>query len=47
MSYDVTYVWNLNYDTETDPPPPDTESRLVVAKGDGFGGGEDWGVRVR
>ena len=29
------------------PPPPDTESRLVVAKGDGFGGGEDWGVRVR
>ena len=37
MPYDITYMWNLNYDTnelicETET---DTENRLVVAKGGG------------
>ena len=47
MPYDITYIWNLKYDTneliyetETDSQ---TENRLVVAKGgqgrDGLG---DW-----
>ena len=37
MPYDITYMWNLNYDTneficETEA---DTENRLGVAKGGG------------
>ena len=44
MPYDITYMWNLKYDTnepinktETDPQ---TQSRLVVAKREE--GGEGW-----
>ena len=46
IPYDITYMWNLKYDTnehiyetETDSQ---TEHRPVVAKGEGGGGGVDW-----
>ena len=40
IPYDITYMWNLNYDTnkhiyETENRPTDTENRLVVATGEG------------
>ena len=45
IQYDITYVWNLKYDTnelffetETDSQ---TENRLVAAKGTGVNSGMD------
>ena len=50
MPYTIPHMWNLKYDTnelayETDSLT-DTENRLVVAKGEGSGGGmeEESGV---
>ena len=46
IPYDITYMWNLKYntsesisETETDS---DIENRLVVATGGGGGGGKGW-----
>ena len=44
----ITYTWNLKYDTdepiyETETEPQ-TENRLVVAKGEEVGGGMEWEV---
>ena len=45
--YDITYLWNLKYDTkesiyETEAESQ-TENRLVVAKGVGGGGKDEMG----
>ena len=49
--YDITYMWSLKYgknepiyETETDST--DKENRLVVAKGEGVGGGMEWKVGI-
>ena len=44
-------MWNLKYDTnepiyETETTLMDIENRLVVAKGEGVGGGMEWEVAV-
>ena len=44
IPYDITYLWNLKYDTdeliyETDS---DIENKLMVTKGEGDGGGINW-----
>ena len=48
VPYDITYMWNLKYDTnepiyeaETDSQ---TENRLVITKGEGRRGREGLGV---
>ena len=46
LPYDITYMWNLKYDTneliyETET---DSENRLVVAKGEGQWGRDVLGV---
>ena len=50
ISYDITYMWDLKYDTneliyktETDSR---TESRHVVAKGEVGGGRKDWAFGI-
>ena len=50
IPYDTTYMWNLKYGTneliyETNRTM-DIENRLVVAKGEGAGGGMEWEVGV-
>ena len=43
-SYDITYMWNLKYDTNELIYKTETDSqteRHVVAKGEGDGGGMD------
>ena len=49
MPYDITYMWNLKYDTkqyifETETDFTDRESRLMVAKGVGEGWIESLGL---
>ena len=48
--YDITYVWNLKYDTNESIYETETESqtqnRLVVAKRIGGGGRMEWEVEV-
>ena len=48
--YDITYVWNLKYDTNESIYETETESqtqnRLVVAKRVGGGGRMEWEVEV-
>ena len=45
IPYDITYMWNLKYDymnLSTNQKQTHRESRFVVAKGVGPGGGKDW-----
>ena len=46
--YDTTYMWNLKYDTDEPIYERETDSnienRLVIAKGEGVGGGLEWEV---
>ena len=49
--YDITYTWNLKYDTseliyETETRFTDKENRLVVAKGDGVRGEMRWDLEL-
>ena len=51
-SYDVTSVRTLNYDTdelvcETETASPRHREQACGCKGDGFGGGKDWGSGIR
>ena len=41
IPYNITYMWNLKYDTNEPMKQTDswTQNRLVVAKGEGVGGG--------
>ena len=39
IPYDITYKWNLKYDTNEHIYETETENRLVVAKGRGVGEG--------
>ena len=50
MSYDITYMWILKYDTnelicETETDWVNIENRLVVAKGEEVTGGTEFGVQ--
>ena len=40
--HDLTYMWNLKKRKKTPPELKDTENRLVIAEGQGVGGGIDW-----
>ena len=49
ISYDITCMWNLNYDTnepiyETDS---DIENRLVIAKWERVEGGMKWEIGIK
>ena len=54
LLYVITYMWNQKYDTNEPIYGTETESwcgcqsggRLVVAKGEGVGGGMEWEVAV-
>ena len=50
IPYDITYMWNLKYDTNEPTYVrnrlSDIESRPVVAKGEGGGGRMDWEVGI-
>ena len=42
IPYDITYMWNLKYGTKERIYKTDTDNRLVIAKWEGVGGGEEW-----